>query len=153
MGVRDSQGGRRVEALDQQTRLIVGSEIGRTDHLVQSSFAEPIPSGAQELLSRSIVIDAFKKTKEACLFFIKIAIAEIVDGNDSSYHLFPSFQKKEAGLRVVPEKGVGAFVDNFFLLCYLGWKPVSILSINLPGKLDDFSPVLASQNSTQTIRS
>ena len=115
MRVRDRQGGRGIEALDQQTRLIVGSEIGRADHLVQSSFAEPIPGGAQELLSRSIVFDAFKKTKEACLFFIKIAIAEIVDGNDSSYHLFPSFQKKEAGLRVVPEKGIVAFVDKFFL--------------------------------------
>ena len=115
MGVRDSQGGKGVEALNQEPGLIVGSEIGRADHLVQSSFAEPIPSGAQELLSRFIVFDAFKKTKEACLFFIKIAIAEIVDGNDSSYHLVTSFQKKETCLRVVPEKGVVAFVDKFFL--------------------------------------
>src|SRR5215470_7841172 len=103
MGVRDRQGGRGIEALDQQTRLIVGSEIGRADHLVQSSLAEPIPSGAQELLGRSVIFDALKEAKEACLFFIKIAKAEIVDGNDSSDHLFSSFQKKEAGLRVVPE--------------------------------------------------
>jgi hypothetical protein len=61
-------------------------------------LVKPIPHSAQEALSRSIILDALKETKEAGLFLVKIAIAEIVDGNDSSDYLSSPFQKKEACL-------------------------------------------------------
>jgi hypothetical protein len=115
MGVRDSQGGRGVEALNQEPGLIVGGKIGRTDHPVKSSLVKPIPRGVQETLGRSIILDALKETEKAGFFLVKLSIAEIVNGNDPSYHLASSFQEKETCLRVVPEKGVVAFVDKFFL--------------------------------------
>jgi hypothetical protein len=153
MGVRDSQGGRGVEALNQEPGLIVGGKIGRTDHPVKSSLVKPIPRGVQETLGRSIILDALKETEEAGLFLVKIAIAEIVDCNDSSDYLSSFLQKKETCLRVIPEKGVVSFVEKFFLPRYLRWNPVRILSVNPPWELDELSPVLGSQNSTQTIRS
>ena len=115
MGVRDSQGGRGVEALNQEPGLIVGGKIGRTDHPVKSSLVKPIPRGVQETLGRSIILDALKETKEAGLFLVKIAIAEIINGNDSSDHLSSFFKEEKARFRVISKKSVVSFVEKFFL--------------------------------------
>ena len=115
MRVWDAQGGRGIEPLNHDARLIVGGKIGRANHPVKSSLVKPIPRGVQETLGRSIILDALKETEEAGLFLVKIAIAEIVNGNDSSDHLASSFQEKETCLRVISEKSVVAFVEKFFL--------------------------------------
>src|SRR6476659_7000174 len=108
MGVRDSQGGRGVETLNQEPGLIVGGKIGRTDHPVKSSLVKPIPRGVQETLGRSIILDALKETG---LFLVKIAIAEIINGHDSSDHLSSFFQEEKARFRVISKKSVVSFVE------------------------------------------
>ena len=115
MRVGDRQGRKGIEAFDQEPGLIVGGKIGRADHPVKPSFIEPISGGAKKALRRTVIFDTLKETKEACLFFVKIAIAEIVNGDDSPDHLSSSFQKKKAGLRIVFEKQIVVLVDKFFL--------------------------------------
>ena len=56
-----------------------------------------------------------KETKEAGLFLVKIAIAEIINGNDSSDHLSSFFKEEKARFRVISKKSVVSFVEKFFL--------------------------------------
>ena len=115
MRIRDRQGGRGIEALNQEAGLVVGGKIGRADHAVKSSLVKPIPHSAQEALSRSIIFDALKETEKAGCFLVKIAIAEIVNGNDSSDYLSSFFQEEKACFRVISKKSVVSFVEKFFL--------------------------------------
>ena len=93
--VWDAQGGRGIEPLNHDAQLIVGGKIGRAGHPVKSSFVEPISSGTQEALGRSIILDALKETKETALFLVTLPVAKIVNRNDPSDHLASSFQEKE----------------------------------------------------------
>jgi hypothetical protein len=79
-------------------------------------LVKPIPHGTQKALSHPIILDALKETEEAGLFLVKIAIAEIVNGNDSSDYISSSFQEKETCLRIISKKRVVTFVEEFFCL-------------------------------------
>ena len=126
----------RVEALDEETALVIERGIGWTTDRGHPLGVEPVPGGSEQPPSRRGVVVALEKTEKPTVLSVALDMPGVDDAGDPP-DIDPAARGNEAPrLRPLVE-GMGAEVEELLLGHDQGGHPAGVFAVDPPGKTDE----------------
>jgi hypothetical protein len=101
--VRHQHSGRRIEAVHQQTALVIDRKRGRPTHRVEAAASKPAGRGLEQGIGDCLVVLALEEAEEADPVPMDLRVEGVLDGRDPAYNRAGPLGEEVLGSAVLEE--------------------------------------------------
>ena len=131
MGLEHGRNG--VEALHQQSHLVIDGEIEGSHQALAAPLPQPGRGGLEQDLGYLLVLDGLKEAPKAGAGAVGLVIQPVVVGGDAAHRLPVPEGQEILGLADFKE-GTSALIQKAPLFRQQGRHPIRVILINTPGE-------------------